>query len=462
MFTSRPTNVSETTMKAAVLRRKRLSVESISIPTIRGNELLLEVGLTGLCGTDVKKATSGMLGNGTFVLGHEMVGRIVACGLDLPSTLLGERVAVFHHVPCMEDGCEPCKQGEYAQCPTYKSVDTTAGFGVPSGGGFAQYVVLPPEVVSRGLVRIPDHVSYEQAVFLEPLNCILKAIRLFEKFGQPINQGEKILVIGQGVNGLIFTQILKRLYDAEVITLEPNEYRRKQSEVYGAIAHKAIPPDLHVSKAIVACASESAIHSAIRIVDSGGTIVYFGDIIPGLKGGTDWSALSRTETSIFVDGRLVVPSYSSAFDLHEESATLLFSGKLDVISLISHKIGLDSLPLAIKGFRTGRMYSRTVEDVLKIVVKPGPESDVNYLSGVAYYVWNAAVSIACAVAFLVVVGTGIGQFLQDKKLEDSGCVPTDVCDYSCTGDHGDIPGKAKLTRYDGTIYYWDYDCLSPP
>jgi L-iditol 2-dehydrogenase len=86
---------------------------------------------------------------------------------------VGDRVIVFHHIPCGD--CFYCARKLYAQCAVYKKVGVTAGF-EPAGGGFAQYVRVMDWIVSRGVEKIPDGVSFDVASFVEPVNTCLKAV----------------------------------------------------------------------------------------------------------------------------------------------------------------------------------------------------------------------------------------------------------------------------------------------
>ena len=86
---------------------------------------------------------------------------------------VGDRVIVFHHIPCME--CFYCRHKLYAQCPVYKKVGVTAGY-EPAGGGFSQYVRVMDWIVRRGVEKIPDGVSFDRACFVEPLNTCLKGV----------------------------------------------------------------------------------------------------------------------------------------------------------------------------------------------------------------------------------------------------------------------------------------------
>jgi L-iditol 2-dehydrogenase len=107
---------------------------------------------------------------------------------------VGERVMVFHHVPCGD--CYYCRKKTYAQCPVYKPAGVTAGF-EPSGGGFAEYVRVMDWIVrDGGVVRIPDGVPFEQAAFVEPVNTVLKGVKTLN-----LQPDETVLVIGQGPIG---------------------------------------------------------------------------------------------------------------------------------------------------------------------------------------------------------------------------------------------------------------------
>src|SRR5207244_11883279 len=105
----------------------------------------------------------------------------------IKSFQLGDRVMVFHHIPC--GACYYCRHKTFAQCPTYKKVGCTAGF-EPSGGGFAEYVRVMAWIAQRCTVRIPDGVSCEQDGFVEPVNTCMKGIETLH-----LAQGETVLVI---------------------------------------------------------------------------------------------------------------------------------------------------------------------------------------------------------------------------------------------------------------------------
>src|SRR6478609_2323505 len=189
-------------MQAAVYRGSgRVEVETIPVPEIGPGEMLIRVEACGICHTDLKKIAYNLL-EPPRVYGHETAGVVAAVGSAVRRFHPGDRVVVFHHIPCRE--CFYCRRKLFAQCPVYKRVGITAGF-EPAGGGFAQYVRVMDWIVKRGVERIPDGVSFERATLVEPLNTCLKAVVQCDP--QP---GDLVAVMGQGPIGLMFTMLVNR------------------------------------------------------------------------------------------------------------------------------------------------------------------------------------------------------------------------------------------------------------
>src|SRR5271168_3072473 len=189
-------------MRAAVYTGDSVvSVEQVPTPAAGPGELLIRVESCGICHTDLKKIEYNLLAP-PRIFGHETAGVVAATGAGVRGFAPGDRVIVFHHIPCGE--CFYCRHKLYAQCPVYKKVGVTAGY-EPAGGGFSQYVRVMDWIVRRGMEKIPDGVSFDRACFVEPVNTCLKAV---ETSGA--SAGDVVLVMGQGPIGLIFTMILSQ------------------------------------------------------------------------------------------------------------------------------------------------------------------------------------------------------------------------------------------------------------
>ena len=213
------------TMRAVVYRGiNDMRVETVPVPSLGPGELLVKVATCGICGTDLKKIHTGSH-SAPRIFGHEMSGTVVAVGKGVTRFRDGERVVVHHHVPCGE--CYYCRKGTPAQCPLYKKVGVTAGF-EPSGGGFAEYIRVMDWVASScGVVPIPDGIPFEQAAFVEPVNTVLKGVKMLN-----LRTDDTVLVIGQGPIGLMHAVLASRT-GARVLTSDLYPERHAIAAKYG-------------------------------------------------------------------------------------------------------------------------------------------------------------------------------------------------------------------------------------
>ena len=203
-------------MRAAVYKGDSVvAVEHIPTPEIGPGELLIRVEACGVCHTDLKKIEYNLLAP-PRIYGHETAGVVARVGRGVRNFAPGDRVVVFHHIPC--SNCFYCRKKLFAQCPVYKRVGVTAGF-EPAGGGFSQFVRVMDWIVERGVEKIPDGVSFDRASFVEPVNTCLKAVVQCAP-----ETGEVALVLGQGPIGLLFTMLLatrRRARDHERYHCQP-------------------------------------------------------------------------------------------------------------------------------------------------------------------------------------------------------------------------------------------------
>src|SRR5438093_4986189 len=214
------------TMRAGVYRDKGVvRVEEVAVPEAGANEVLIKVAACGICGTDIKKIFQRYV-EPPQILGHELAGTIVATGPGVTKFRPGDRVMSFHHIPC--EKCFYCERRLFSQCKQYKTTGLTAGF-APNGGGFAEYVKAMPWVAERGVIALPDNVSFEEATFLEPINTILKAVQKAR-----VTEGETVLLAGCGPIGLQLLMVAN-LQGAKLYTSDPMAVRRAKSLTLGAL-----------------------------------------------------------------------------------------------------------------------------------------------------------------------------------------------------------------------------------
>ena len=363
-------------MRAAVYRGANdLRTETVPVPRIGRNELLVRVAACGVCPTDIKKIHYGTVPP-PRIFGHETAGTIVKIGGGGASGLasrfrVGDRVALHHHVPCMD--CHFCRHRAFAQCAQYKQTGITAGF-EPAGGGFAEYVRVMPFVLP-GVVKIPTKNSFEEGAMLEPVNTVLKAVKRLA-----LLPGDNVLVAGQGPIGLMFTRLLQlrgmnvlatdlldsRLRLAKKFgakwTQKPEdggrrtEDRRRKSQVRPLTSDLRPPPsDLRLDSAVLAVPSDAALKQAFDVVRGAGQILLFAH--------TKRGALTEVDlASVCVDEKDLLGSYSADFTIQREVARLVFSRQMDVRGLITHRFGLEQAAEAVE------LASHPTAESLKVIV----------------------------------------------------------------------------------------------
>ena len=352
------------TMRAVVYRGVNdMCVETVPVPAIGPGELLIKVATCGICGTDLKKIHTGSH-SAPRIFGHEMAGTVVKVG-DGARFAEGERVVVHHHVPC--GSCYYCRKQMPTQCTLYKKVGVTAGF-EPSGGGFAEYIrVMDWIAASRGVVRIPDGVPFEQAAFAEPVNTVLKGVKLLN-----LAADDTVLVIGQGPIGLMHAALARRTR-ARVLTSDLYPERHAIAAKFGlkdpihAGSENVVQRVLAETEGrgadavILAVGGNALIQTAMDAVRPGGKVMLFAQ--------TQYGAATFDPGAVCMDEKTLLGSYSSSFEILDEVTDLVFAGYkngFDLTQLISHRFQMEEAVEAIE------IASHPKGDSMKIMIESVP------------------------------------------------------------------------------------------
>jgi L-iditol 2-dehydrogenase len=347
-------------MLAAVYRGQNdMRMETVPVPAIGPGELLVRVHTCGICGTDLKKIATGSH-SAPRIFGHETSGVVVAAGKDVKQFHPGDRVMVFHHIPCRQ--CYYCRHKTFAQCETYKRVGCTAGF-EPSGGGFAEYVRVMDWIVEHGTVGIPDGVSFEQACFVEPVNTCMKGVNSLR-----LQTDETVLVIGQGPIGLILSVLAKRT-GARVITSDLYPQRLTISRSFGlGLTIDASRADVTqkvreltdgrgADAVILAVGGNGLIRPALDATRPGGRVLLFAQTVRG--------EVVVDPAAVCVDEKTLLGSYSASVDVQEESVRFVMGREMDLEQLIRHRFPLSRALEALE------LAARPQPDSMKIAIQPG-------------------------------------------------------------------------------------------
>jgi L-iditol 2-dehydrogenase len=336
---------------AMYYNNKDVRLEDVPNPRIGPGELLVKVLASGICGSDVMEWYR--IPKAPRVLGHEIAGEIFEVGKNVERYQVGDRVFVSHHVPC--NTCSYCLNGHHTVCDTLRSTNFDPG-------GFAEFIRVPKINVDRGVFLLPEKVSFEDAVFVEPLACVLRGQRLAE-----LRPGQTVFVIGSGISGLLHIALARVSGAAVIIASDLHEYRLKAAKRFGADetihAKEANPSKIRqindgqlVDLVIVCAGTASAYDQALRSVNRGGTILCFAPIEPGTN-------LSIPFFDFWNDGITLLPTYGgSPFDI-QRALELIRTRRLPLQEMITHR-----LPLAETG--VGFRLVHEAKASMKVIIEP--------------------------------------------------------------------------------------------
>ena len=331
-------------MKAATYTQgSGFEVREVAQPTVGPGELLLQIRTTALCGTDLKIATQGhrRLQNGQrIVLGHEIVGDIVDKGAGSNGFDFGQRVGIAPNAGC--GVCRTCARGEANYCEQYTA------FGIDRDGSHAAYMNVPSVFVRQGnVIPLPDTVSDLAATLLEPLSCVVNALRAVE-----MSQNDRVVIFGAGPMGLLHVLACRNAGAASIIVADPQPDRVERALALGADlgvdpAGKDLLRMVREASAgegadvvITACPVAEAQQDALSLLAIHGRLCLFG----GLPQGS--GAVPMDTNAIHYRNLTVTGTTGGSVCDYRAALELVVEGRVDPTAVISDTLSLDDLDMA--------------------------------------------------------------------------------------------------------------------
>ena len=305
-------------------------------------DVVVEIRACGICGSDVHSYAEGVWIAPGVPLGHEYAGVVSEVGAEVVGLVSGDRVTVNPAAPC--GTCRRCRAGEGNLCSHLDG----------SVGGFGDKVLVRNASVGDRLFILPDHLSFEEAAFLEPLSVAYRAVdRARPEVGEPA------IVFGLGTIGQCVTQILKARGVTDVIAVDTSAVRRAAALAGGA--DEVIDPiadDVYESLAISRGRTSSSFHEAGAIgsvFECSGAISVIPTALRVARAGAPLSMVALAARSAEIDLDTVVQkelrllgSFAyTALDCRNAFA-LLAAGRLPVAPLISHRFALADITEAFE------------------------------------------------------------------------------------------------------------------
>ncbi len=342
-------------MRVAVYHRNDdLRIEERPIPRVGPGETLVRVRSSGICGSDVMEWYR--VPKAPIVLGHEIAGDVVEVGDGVTTAAVGDRVVVSHHVPC--NTCRHCLAGNETACETLHTTNLDPG-------GFAEYVRVPALQTDRGILRLPDDVTYDEGSFVEPLGCVVRA-----QVRAGVRPGSTVLVVGSGISGLLHIRLAVALGAGRVFATDVSPYRLDWARRSGATeafdaaaAGASLPAALAAANdgrladlVLLATGAPSAIAQGLDCLDSGATFVFFAPPPPGEPLGLPMHELWRREVTVRTAYGAAPADLAMALDL-------ISTRRVRVDDLVTHRCALGDIG---EGFALVESAGESV----KVIVEP--------------------------------------------------------------------------------------------
>ncbi|XP_029177633.1 uncharacterized protein LOC114945542 [Nylanderia fulva] len=296
------------------------------LPKPASNEVRIKVAYSGICGTDlhILEGSFPCKENGPVTLGHEFVGTIDELGSEVTIFKVGQRVAVDPNSGCNK--CDHCHSANYHFCACG---GTNNGIGIFRDGGWATHAIIPESQV----YSLSDDLEMHQAVLSEPLSCLAHG---WDKLTN-VNVGDKVLVIGAGIIGLLWASQLHLHGLRKTVTIsEPQKGRREIAAQLGLDYQIASPADIkdEFNLAVDCSGSAPAMEAAVSLLGHGGRLCVFGVANPKAKLAIEPYQIYKKELTIlgvnvnpysFLKGLALVQSMSEKYLDYKKLGIKVFS-----------------------------------------------------------------------------------------------------------------------------------------
>jgi L-iditol 2-dehydrogenase len=342
-------------------------LEQPALPTERWVRIRTRLG--GICGSDLNVISLGAspstspFSSFPFVLGHENVGDVIAIGSGVTTVGVGARVTANPLLCCEPRGiamrCGACESGHHSRCAHFTDGDIAPGMLIGTtrglGGSWGEEFVAHEDQ----LVRVPETMSDEAAVLIEPFACSVHAVR-----ANLPDAGERVLVIGAGSIGLLTIAALHALAPgARVTALARYDIQRAHASRLGAAnvvpargdyttaladagGARLLKPIIGkpvgvggFDRTFVCIGGTRGMDDAMRVTRAGGTIVLLGN--SGTMNGLDWTPLWLKELTVRGSLCYGSPVHASAGKgAFAEAASLIASGAAPIAELLTHTFAL--------------------------------------------------------------------------------------------------------------------------
>ena len=315
-----------------------IRIEDIPIPKVGPKEALLKTKASGICSGDVMPWY--IENKAPLVIGHEPTGEIVDVGTDVKSFKTGDRVFVHHHAPCFT--CRQCKRGDYVQCDTWRKTKI-----IP--GGISEYILIPATNLENDTLNLPDILSYEDGTLIEPIACVVKALKRAK-----IKHNDLVLIIGLGFMGILNGVVARKYGAGRIFGTDRVPFRLQRalelgfddvidiSKTDSKKALQNITEEFKAADIVIVCPNSiNALKDGLSLTGKGGSLVMFTPVKPDEQLRIDPNELYFRDISI-------ITSYSCGPTDTADALELLEKGIINAERLITHRFPIEKTEEAFR------------------------------------------------------------------------------------------------------------------
>ncbi len=332
-------------MKAAFFEAPyKVNVHEAPRPEPGAHEVVVRVAACGICGTDQHIFQGDFFPTYPLIGGHEIAGEVVAIGDNVDNVTEGERVAVDPMVFC--GYCFFCQRDQGNHCLHW------IGMGVTRAGGFAEYVLAP-----KGNIYPISDMSYEEAAFVEPISCVVYALRRLK-----IPVGSNALIYGAGTIGLLMAQLVKHSGAGQVVSVDLKEEKLALARRFGAetvtggegaddILREMSPLGFDV---VIDCTGvPTVVEHMFTQVRNEGKLLFFGVNPTG-------ATIKVNPYDVYQKDLEIYGTFAQRYTFHQ-AVELMRGGAVDVKPLLSDLMSIEQFPEALKLAGSGEVFKVQIQ-----------------------------------------------------------------------------------------------------
>lgn len=331
-------------MKVVSIKEKVPVLENYKEGMCGDDEIIIQLKACGICGSDIGNIFE-KSSKPTHKIGHEISGIISQTGKKIKDYEIGERVIINHHCQC--DNCHYCLHGNETMCEKFTEEIEPCGLA-------EKFKISNWIIEKKGIFKIPEKISFNEATLIEPLACCLRSWKKIH-----VQKNDSIMIFGFGLIG-IFHSVIAKQKGLKTTIVEKDDFRKKfgKNEKLGQdfINFKNMELKKFQEKidlCIIANHDISCINEAVNVLRKGGTILFFGEPRANSIIKLDMSLIYSKEIKI-------ITSYSATNDDFFNAIKFISKNQINLKKFISHEFNIDDAVEGIKIAKEGKKRIKVI------------------------------------------------------------------------------------------------------